>query len=303
MPGSLSSWAAIRVSNRFCAVEVRQFLARQVGGHVVHADGRFLVAFTRLVDAAFPQGDVVIGDVVRTSVQVLEHVHARATRIDYQRMSLARMQLQDGARQALGARALAQGTQAHKRFRAQIFDALAWHGLHDVAEGLQRSRARQQQVAADEVGEPEVRMLRNQLLDALQREGQAIALDSFDDTRQRCVGGGCEARHREGQRQQRGAQELRTARQFDTCSRRMRQRPSSDLTSSSVFVALPLNTSERYSCLKVTLTRPSSPRVTFASSTCTSMDFGAVRRSRRPRSQSLRGSPLGVRKSLAYAAR
>ena len=44
------------------AVEVGQLLARQVGGDVVDADRRLLVALARLLDAVLAQRDVVVGD-------------------------------------------------------------------------------------------------------------------------------------------------------------------------------------------------------------------------------------------------
>ena len=50
---------------------------------------------------------------------------------------------------------LALRSQPRQSFLAQALDALLRHGFHHVAEGLQRPRAREQQVAAHQVREAE----------------------------------------------------------------------------------------------------------------------------------------------------
>ena len=119
---------------------------------------RLLVAFARLLDAVLAERDVVVGDIARPAAVVLEDVEPRAARIDQQRVLLLGVQLQHVARHAVGAGPVARGAQPRERFVAQVFDLLLRHGLRHVAEGLQRAGARQQQVAADQVGEAEIRM-------------------------------------------------------------------------------------------------------------------------------------------------
>jgi len=110
-----------------------------------------------------------------------------------------------------------------------------------VTPDVQRPRPREQQVAADQMRQAERGMRVEQLLDTPQGKVQAIGFNRLDHFGQRRLGRRGEGAQRQEQRHRGKAHEL----QFVTCSCRMRQRPPSDLPISSVFMALPLNRSER----------------------------------------------------------
>ncbi len=94
------------------------------------------------------------------------------------------MELQHVAGQAILAGALARRAHAHQRLVAQALDLFLRHGLHHVAEGQQGTRAREQQVAAHQVGQAEVRVLGDERLDALQRHVELVRLDRLEYSRQ-----------------------------------------------------------------------------------------------------------------------
>jgi hypothetical protein len=138
------------------AVEVGQLAARQIGGDMVDADRRLLVALARLLHAVLAKSDVVVGNQSRPTVVVGKHVQARAPRVHQQHMLLRRMQLQNKPWQAVFGRPLALRAQPHQRLVAHAVDLFLRHRLFHVAEGLQRPCARQQQVAAHQVSEAEL---------------------------------------------------------------------------------------------------------------------------------------------------
>ncbi|MNC85155.1 hypothetical protein D3C83_07390 [compost metagenome] len=160
-------------------------------------------------------------------------------------MLLVGVHLQHVARQAVAVRAVAQGAQARQRLGAKVFDFLARHRLGHVAEGLERARARHQQVAADQMGKAEVGMRREQRLDALGREPQAVFLDRLQYAGERLVRTGSETGR--GGEEQGGGQARGAARhrdQFPTLSCWISQRPSTFASTSVLAVWAPLRTSE-----------------------------------------------------------
>ena len=115
--------------------------------------------------------------------------------------------------------------------------------VRHVAERLQRAGARRQQVAPDQVREPEIGVGRDQRLDALRREVEPIRIDRLQHARQRLLGLGGDAGA--GKRRKQGAQKQRAAAQRPILSWRICQRPSLRASSRVFIVELALSTSER----------------------------------------------------------
>ena len=215
---------------------------------MVHAHRGLLVALTRLVHPALAQRDVVIGDEARPAPVVLEHVHARALRVDHQRVCLVGPELDEVARHAALGGALAHGAQPGQGFRAQVFYFLARH-VAGIAESGDRARAGEQQVAADQVREAVVGVDCEQRLDALKRLIELALLYGFEYLRERLfrLQRGRLAqrlRCRQGEEDEEGGktgaeQGGDQAFQFATFSCWIRQLPSV-FTSTSVFMLLAL---------------------------------------------------------------
>ena len=162
-------------------VEILELLARQVGRHVIHADRRLLVAFARFLDAVLAERHVVVGDQLRRAVLIGVDVETRAAGVDHQSVCLVLVELQHVAGQAVIGRTLALRAQPGERVFAQVRDAALGHRLQNVAEGLERPCAREQQVAAHEIGEAEVRVVGDQRIHALQRHVELVRLDRQED--------------------------------------------------------------------------------------------------------------------------
>ena len=207
---------------------------------MVDADGRLLVALAGFLDAVLAKRDVEVRHQPRPPLIVAKYVKPRAARVDHQDVLLPGMQLQHVARQPVLGRARAHRPQARQRLFAQAFDAVLRHRLDDVAEGQQRPRARQQQVAAHQVREAEVGIVAEQRVDALQRLVDAVRLDRFEHRRQAVFRGRGRCRDGESQRRQ-GKQ---NSPHLPAFSSRICQRPSA-FTSSRVLVFELVSLSER----------------------------------------------------------
>ena len=184
----------IRVIDRIGAatVEVGQFLLGQVSGDVIDADGGFLVAFGLLLGAQLALCDVIVGDQARTTAVlavVFVEVEARAFGVHDDRVALALLHLQQVARYEVGRRLFAVGLEADQCLGAQVGD-LVGRRIAERAEGLDRLRLGQQQVALDQVGEAVVRMLAQQRFGELQGIAEAIGFDFGKDAGQRFLGAG-----------------------------------------------------------------------------------------------------------------
>jgi hypothetical protein len=154
---------------------------------MVHAYGRFFVAFTRLLPVALAGADVIIGDEARPAVLVLVKVQTRALVVDDDGIALILAQLHEVARHLVLRRTVAVGVQAHQRFRAQIIEPLA-RTLRGVAEGLDLAAPGEQQVALDQVCQAKIRLSPEQGFNAIERQIEVVALDLLEHLAQLFVG-------------------------------------------------------------------------------------------------------------------
>ena len=77
--------------------------------------------------------------------------------------------------------------QARQRFGAQVIEPLA-RALGDVAEGLQRAAASQQQIALDQVRQAEIGFNPEQRFNVIERLIEAVVLDFLECFAQQFVG-------------------------------------------------------------------------------------------------------------------
>jgi hypothetical protein len=232
----------------------------------VHAQGRLLVSLAAFLDAVLAEADVEVGDVARNAVVVGEDENPRASGVDDDHVRLPRAELHDRQGKVVAGRSVQVALQARPRLLPQGRQVGAVGGGL-LAEGDGASRLGHQQVALDQVAEPEVRGLGQRDVDLADGVAQAAFAQPDDGAHQgglhlvgKCrlralhrgvvgqAGGGQGSREKDrGGRafqESAGGSALHSSVHPPTRSCLMSHR-SPVLTSLSVFVSLALNVSER----------------------------------------------------------
>ena len=168
------------------SVEVGELLAGQVGRYMIDADRRALVAFTALFGAELAVADVVVGHEARTAVVVLVDVEPRLLGVDDDGVFLLCLHLEQVARHVVVGRPVAIGLEPGDGLLAQVGE-LVGRCVGRATEARQRPAAGEQQIAPDQVGEPEVRIALDERVDLFEGVGEPAALDVLENRSERRV--------------------------------------------------------------------------------------------------------------------
>ena len=95
-------------------------------------------------------------------------------------MRLVAAELEQVARNAIGFRPIAHRMESRYGFGAQVVDFFLRH-VARIPERGDRPRAREQQVATDQVGQPEVRVCGDQRFNAFKGLVELVLLDGLED--------------------------------------------------------------------------------------------------------------------------